>query len=241
MGNIDSAVEDFAPYFRAFTAAKGTSTAMLERAYELRYEVYCLDCGFLPVEAYPERRERDKYDDDSAHFFVDNQRQELVGYVRLISADDTGRFPWQEHCTSLFGDIELPDAESALEISRLMVRRDYRRRRSDLLSGVDTMSEDGVTFGERRSESPQILLSLYRQMYQYSLGADIRHWYAAMERPLARVLDRMGFGFRQLGVESDYFGPVAPYAADLRRLETSLAQSNPALLAWFQKPLGHEN
>ena len=64
MGNIDSAVEDFAPYFSAFTAAKGTSFAMLERAYELRYEVYCLDCGFLPSEDYPERRERDKYDEE---------------------------------------------------------------------------------------------------------------------------------------------------------------------------------
>lgn len=242
MGNIDSAVEDFAPYFSAFTSAKGTSLAMLERAYELRYEVYCLDCGFLPSEDYPEGRERDKYDEESVHFFVDNLRKELVGYVRLIAADAMGNFPWQEHCTSLFQGIALPKPENSLEISRLMVRRDYRRRRGDLLSGVTaTSDEEGARAGERRAESPQILLSLYRQMYQYSVAAGIRYWYAAMERPLARVLDRMGFGFKQLGVEADYFGPVAPYAADLRRLEASLAENNPALLAWFQKPHGHEN
>lgn len=84
-----------------------------------------------------------------------------------------------------------------------------------------------------RNNTPQILLSLYRQMYAFSLNNGIRYWYAAMERSLARVLTRMNFGFRQVGPPTDYYGPVAPYLADLRELEARVGKSNPALLAWM--------
>lgn len=116
----------------------------------------------------------------------------------------------------------------------MIVRQDYRRRRNDRLPDV---AADGTALApqrERRDPSPQILLSLYRQMYQFSLGHGIRYWYAAMERSLARVLLRMNFPFQQLCPQTDYYGPVAPYLADLRVLETHLAQSNPQLLAWMR-------
>lgn len=87
-----------------------------------------------------------------------------------------------------------------------------------------------------RKKSPQILLSLYRQMYAFSLNNGIRYWYAAMERPLARALTRMNFGFRQIGPPTDYYGPVALYLADLRELETLLGERDPALLAWMRRP-----
>jgi N-acyl amino acid synthase of PEP-CTERM/exosortase system len=85
-----------------------------------------------------------------------------------------------------------------------------------------------------REDSPLILLSLYREMYEYSLENGIRYWYAAMERSLARALTRMGFSFRQIGPATDYYGPVAPYVADLRELETRLGEFNPGLLAWMR-------
>jgi N-acyl amino acid synthase of PEP-CTERM/exosortase system len=213
---------------------------MLEHAFELRYQVYCLECGYLDAAAYADGRESDIYDDDSAHFFAHNLRRELVGYVRLVPADMDGRFPWELYCKHE-GQVALPPAAEAAEVSRLMVRRDYRRRRGDILSGVNTTGGDqqrggALPAGERRMESPQILLTLYRQMYQHSLQVGIRYWYAAMERPLARSLQRMAFTFEQIGPETDYFGPVAPFMTDLRRLEANLESRNPALLAWMQKP-----
>ena len=90
-------------------------------------------------------------------------------------------------------------------------------------------------FVERVRRRPQILLSLYRQMYQHSLQSGIRYWYAAMERGLAGALEQMGFPFRRIGPVSDYFGPVSPYLADLRELEHSLQASMPELLGWFQQ------
>lgn len=82
------------------------------------------------------------------------------------------------------------------------------------------------------------MLAMYRQMYVYSVNNNIRYWYAAMERSLARVLSRMNFGFQQIGPFTDYYGPVALYVADLRVLEYQVSQRDPALLAWMRAPLG---
>jgi len=237
---VDSPAEsssEFAPHFVSGIQPWRADSQELERAYRLRFEVYCLDCGFLDAANYPQPREADAYDDSSVHAFAYNLGGELVGYVRLIHYDSQRRFPWQLHCRDLLPGATLPPGEASAEVSRLMVRRDYRRRKTDLVAGVDTaQSLDGEDGGERRRRSPQIMLSLYRRIYQYSRPAGIRYWYAAMERPLARALQAMGFTFKQIGAETDYFGPVAPYMADLRELEAALQARYPELLAWMRAP-----
>jgi N-acyl amino acid synthase of PEP-CTERM/exosortase system len=212
--------------------------APLRGAFALRYSVYCLECRFLDPQAYPDGLETDGHDRASAHFGAYNQSRELVGYVRLVPPDAQGRLPWELHCKSVRDGVRLPPRAHSAEISRLMVREDYRRRRGDMLSGVAKAETDVHARQDRRTKSPQILLTLYRQMYQFSLAHGTRHWYAAMERPLARTLKHMHFGFHQIGAQADYFGPVAPYLADLREMESQLALSQPDLLAWMQAPEG---
>ena len=207
----------------------------MKSAFELRFQVYCLECHFLDAKLYPNGMESDSHDAASAHFFSFNLASELVGYVRLVPPDTESRFLWQAHSGELLGGAVLPPPSQSAEISRLMVRRDYRRRRGDVLSGVTVVANDDPLIGERRAESPQILLSMYRQMYQYSLANGICYWYAAMERPLARSLQRMQFLFKQVGFETDYFGPVAPFVMDLRDSEVHMGKSNPDLLAWLQR------
>lgn len=192
-------------------------------ALELRFQVYCLECNFLSPDDYPDGVETDEHDDGAAHFYAFDSQEELVGYVRLVRPDAERMFPIQRNCKLTVASAELPAPNASAEISRLMVRNDYRRRRSDRLSGVTAEQNAAAFAGERRHEAPQILLSLYRQMYAYSRTNGIDHLYAAMERPLARSLQRMSFAFRSIGPETDYYGPVAPYLADLRELGRSEA------------------
>ena len=91
--------------------------------------------------------------------------------------------------------------------------------------------------GDRRQGSSYVLLRLYRQMYGYSRARGIRYWLAAMERPLARSLAIRNFAFAPIGPESDYFGQVAPYMADLHDLERRLHAHNPRLLEWLRLPV----
>lgn len=226
----------FAPYFRGRTILRGRDDALLRQAFELRFQVYCQECHFLPSTDYPDRLEIDTYDPDSAHFCALNLASDLVGYVRLVREDAINGFPFRSHCSELLAGVELPPAGESAEISRLMVRQDYRRRRGDTLEGVNIQERVVTAAHERRGISPQILLSLYRHMYVFSFENNIRYWYAAMERPLARVLSHMHFPFRQIGPQTDYYGPVAPYVADLREVEADVGRHNPQLMSWLQSP-----
>lgn len=220
--------KEFSSCFRGREVNPGRDNALMRSVYQFRYDVYCNECGFLNGEDYPDRLEHDEHDDTSSHFAAFNRDDELAGYVRLVRPDAIQTFPFQNHCVTLLNGVELPPAAKSAEISRLMVRQDYRRRM------VDTGAAHQQAPRDSREDSPQILLSLYREMYEYSLNNGIRYWYAAMERSLARALTRMCFSFRQIGPATDYYGPVAPYVADLRELETRLAEFNPALLAWMR-------
>jgi hypothetical protein len=42
--------------------------------------------------------------------------------------------------------------------------------------------------------------------------------------------------FTPIGMETDYYGPVTPYIADLRELEVRVGKSNPELLEWMRGP-----
>jgi N-acyl amino acid synthase of PEP-CTERM/exosortase system len=225
----------FAPYFRGRRVHPELEPAMMQSIFSLRFETYCRECGFLPESDCPDGLESDQHDANSVHFCAVDSNNDLAGYLRLVPGKGPEeRFPFQEHCSNLFGGVALPNPRYAVEISRLMVRRKYRRRRGDNLAGVMVIS-DGAPTMERRNDSPQILLSMFREMYAYSVANDIHFWYAAMEYSLARVLLRLGFAFHPVGPETDYFGPVAPYLANLNELEVDVEQTNPALLQWLRE------
>ena len=198
---------------------RSSAEEAIRSAYELRYRVYCLERGFLNADDYTECYEFDEHDSNAAHFYCFDADSKLVGYARLLNAESTKYFPFQKYCSVETESGALPDASRALEISRLMVREDYRRLRGN--SGeVGCLNESfNISSIEKRRQTREILMNLFEQMYSYSQQNDISHWYAAMERPLARLLTRMNFLFKSIGPHSDYFGPVAPYLANLNDYE----------------------
>lgn len=236
-----SEVDPLAPNFSFHRLNSSGDSDLMKQIYALRYEVYCLECGFLSPEEFQNGLESDEYDDLSAHFTARNVSGELVGSLRLVQPNEGQLFPFQHHCSVLFDNFVMPPMQECAEVSRLVVRKSYRRRPGDNLAGVckeltgeaEPQEEVQAQAGERRSRNPQILLGLYREMYRYSVQVGIRYWYAAMERSLARALSRFEFEFQPVGLQTDYYGPVTPYIADLRALEARMAEHNPALLAWF--------
>lgn len=204
-----------------------------EKALAMRYEVYCLECNFLSPDDYPDGVETDEHDEHAAHFYAFDDEDELVGYVRLVKPGPEKRFPFQGHCDLSLG-IELPSPMQAAEISRLMVRSDYRRRQGSSLTNATAQQNSAVFSVDRRHQAPTVLINLYRQMYQHCLASDIRFWYAAMEKPLSRSLAQLGFSFVPIGPATDYYGPVAPYLADLRTLEAQVRLRDVDLMDWLR-------
>ena len=169
----------------------------------LRFEVYCLECNYLDERDYDEGFEFDRYDARSFHVGAHNLDGLLVGAVRLVCGKEGEAFPFEEHCT-IFDAYPFPPREQCAEVSRLVVRKDFRRRL------------------HRHGNNPQVMLGMYRELYRYSRKTGIRYWFAAMERALARSTNKIGFHFVPAGPETNYYGPVTPYVIDLWGLHDNL-------------------
>lgn len=231
------------PYFNFRTVARGNlESYVLKEIYRLRYEVYCLERHFLEPSDFQEELETDEYDDCSIHFAAYTLNQDIIGTVRLVQPHAGQDYPWESHCET-FPGFRLPPREITAEVSRLVVKKTFRRRRGDSMEGI---SEDFMEKGsaktikprssvrrDKRGNSPLLLLGMYREMYRHSRQNGIRYWYAAMERSLARSLEKMGFKFVPIGPQVDYYGPVTPHMVDLNELNERLKRENKFLAAWF--------
>lgn len=207
--------------------------ALLHATYELRYQVYCIERRFLAPEAYPQKKETDAFDTCSEHFASFDRAGHIAGSVRLVCGEPPLGYPYQSHCPVHEG-FQLPPMHESREISRLVVSKRFRLRQEDNIYGMNEAEVPSPPeYANRRGQYPIIVLGLYRSMYAYCRYHGIRYWYAAMERSLARLLNRYGFTFDQIGPEVDYYGPVAVYLADLRNLEARVFRENPLLYEWF--------
>ena len=201
-----------------FTVTTASTPDLREKAYRLRYQVYCRELGFLPPENYPNGCEQDQFDDRSWHFCTLEADGSLAATVRLVPRSSAGGWPMDSYCPELGAQAA---RHRAGEISRLVLAARYRRCGSE----------------RKAHHRPEVLLGLYRAMYQEAKRQGLTHLYAVMEEPLARLLRRLHFPFRPVGPEIDYFGPVRPYVADLARLERDAHRNCPALFWVFMEGL----
>ena len=195
---------------------------LLEKSYDLRYQVFCLERGFFCATDYPNKLESDEFDQHSLHFGAFDHTGELAATARLVQPGNAG-LPIYHHCTIFPGETELQSTENKIvEISRLSVRQNYRRRRDEGFYGLkettDRRSGEPELVGnlERRSGierrlGEKVIFTLYKSIYQVSKRLGFTHWLAATEKSLQRRLVTYGFPFRPIGPQIDYFGPVTPY------------------------------
>lgn len=198
--------------------------ALLDQSFALRYQVYCLERGFLNPAHYPEQRETDAFDAHALHFGTTNLQGEVVGTARLVQRSSVG-FPLFGRCTIFPGETEIDRPEhTVVEVSRLSVsRKKYRRHKEDGAHGGQGTPPPAHIARERRGGHAEcggeLIVSLYKALYQASKRRGITHWLAATEQSLYRLLGKYAFPLRPIGPEIDYFGPVAPYLMDVREFD----------------------
>ena len=209
----------------------------LSKSFKLRYQVYCEEMRFLRAEDYPDGMERDAFDAQSVHFGSFNKEGAIVGTVRLVRGTGTEGVPMYEHC-HLYPEerkriAAIPDV---VEVSRLVVSRNYRRRAGDGLYGLSGMSEQTgapPVASDRRQFVFPTVLRLYRVMYHALKRQGITHILASMEMSLFRILRAQRFPFHEIGPEADYYGPVRPFYLNLDELDRQFADGCSSLLHYF--------
>ncbi|MGH9369968.1 MAG: PEP-CTERM/exosortase system-associated acyltransferase [Vicinamibacterales bacterium] len=222
-------VGDTSPHFTGLVI--DDSRPLLEESYRLRYQVYCLERRFLPPDDYPDALEIDAYDRRSVHVGVLNSMGEVAATARLIELCDAG-LPALDHC-QIYPEEKLlhEPGRRVVEVSRLSVSRRYTRRAGDGFYGLQgrTVRSDGR---ERRGGG-ELVMTLYKALYQASKRRGFTHWLAATEKSLQRLVAKYGFPFRAIGPETDYYGSVSPYLMDLREFDQVISSRRIALLDGF--------
>ncbi len=212
-----------------FLTVPATTDSLLDRAYRLRYQVYCLERGFEDRADNPDGRERDAFDAHAVHrLLVHAETGLIVGGVRLVlprahRLHDS--FPIQSVCQQ--GPLH-PDKVSGLaktaEISRFCVSKAFRRLLTE-------RKADGLPYARRQSAEasaylPLMTLELLQAVFQMSYDNGITRLCAAMEPSLLRFVSRLGFEFTPIGPLVSFHGVRQPCYATLDQLSDSLRARN---------------
>jgi N-acyl amino acid synthase of PEP-CTERM/exosortase system len=144
-------------------------------------------------------------------------------------------FPIEKHCR-IDRDLSVLDKDRFGEISRLAISKDYRKRATDsVYFNGKTLEEAEIDsiFGGNRKMGNDIVLGLYKCIYQESLERGNQYILAVMARGLYLLLKRVGILFEPIGPAQYYHGLRAPYLGKIDTMLQELTTRNPALYSEF--------
>jgi N-acyl amino acid synthase of PEP-CTERM/exosortase system len=214
------------PYHEFFSITLADTDELRHEVFRIRYDVYCRELGWEDPGNFPDRLERDIYDDASSHCLLLHKRSGLyAGTVRMVLTHDAEiepPLPLISHCGDrLYKGPLHPDRQTRGaygEISRLALRGEFRRRSGEQHT-PDGHGKDLFQWTQdERRRFPHIALGLYLGASAVGLADGASGVYAMMEPRLARHLRFAGIRFDQVGDPIDFRGMRAPYYISRRVL-----------------------
>lgn len=208
VGNLK---ENFAKYF---SVEQATDEALKHEIYRVRHAVYCQELGYEPTN--PEQEETDEYDERSLLIALRAQSSgRVVGCVRLVRTDPDHPeqlLPFEHLCADVLDrsiiDPQKMDRRHIVEISRLAVLPEYRKRKGDSSGPISISEEDMGTREQPRF--PYIPVGLYLAMFAMSEIHGIDHLFTLTEPRLARHLSALGFRIHLIGQAVEHRGKRVP-------------------------------
>ncbi len=212
---------------RCVAVVPADSAELLDRAFRLRFQVYCIERGFEEAAAFPDGRERDGEESRSLHsLLLDRATGSAMGTVRLILPRRGHELP----VFKLIGDGRLRAAglplETTAEVSRFAVAKAFRTRFEEAWR---TRPVRGPVADSRGPALQLMTFGLIRAVVMMSALGEITHIVAMMEPALLRLLLRLGIAFHPLGEPVDHHGLRQPGWAVMEHLIASIKECHPEL------------
>jgi N-acyl amino acid synthase of PEP-CTERM/exosortase system len=213
---------DFAgSYNQYFDVVRADNPQLLELAYRLRYQVYCVENPFEDPTRCRDRREVDEDDDRSVHTLLIHRPSRLAaGTARVIMPRLGANRPLP--IEGLIGRREwetirhLPRLRTA-EISRFAVSKEFRRRSGEQRYADARFPYPAADGGHKRLV-PYITFGLLRGILEICLEHEITMLTAVMDPALLRLLTRLGLHFEPLGPLVEHHGLRQPCIAEIAAL-----------------------
>lgn len=216
-------VARFDTYFRAVSA---DTRELIDKAFALRYQVYCLEREFEDPGLQAGKLETDHFDRHSVHSLVFHRPQEEpIGTARLILPQARPHsLPIQELLkkTGLNACDYFPN-HAVAEVSRFAISKEFRRRKVESRSISEAEAKR-----ERHGNLP--CLGLIQMLLRQSIELGIEYWGAVMEPQLLRMLALMGVRFQPIGPLVSYHGLRQPSFCHIPVMVRNMALTKPE--AW---------
>ncbi|MCK8515045.1 PEP-CTERM/exosortase system-associated acyltransferase [Methylonatrum kenyense] len=219
---------------RHFRFTLALSRSDLQKAFALRYQVYCQEFRFEKEEDCCGGLETDCFDSSSVHCLLEHRGSgQVAGCVRMVlpvmdSSGSLDALPLERHCVESLSHRHLHPArlprQSICEISRLAVSRVFRRRQGEGRSEMGNI-HGLVPTDEMLRTAPVIGLSLFLAATAMVGMAGRHHVFAMMEPRLVRLLSVSGFRFFRVGEFVDYHGQRAAYYTDQRQVVLEMQEA----------------
>lgn len=194
-------IEEKRYFDNSFDVFLADTPESLEIHYNLRFRVYCDEMGYEDKERFPDRLEKDHWDENAVHFLVRHRESGCwLGAMRLVKPSGY-RFPLEDRCTP-YQPLSVNQYRNSVEISRLCVLREARRlnlhrRPAKVLANGEV--DRRVSFlQDYKSLSRSVMWGLYRAAVVYCQQTGIRDWYILVTPSLAHAVKREGFEMTQI-------------------------------------------
>jgi N-acyl amino acid synthase of PEP-CTERM/exosortase system len=216
--------ELYSTFHNHFDVVPADTIGLMETAFRIRYQVYCVERSFEDAETFPEQMETDEYDMHSAQSLVRCKTSgQYTGMVRLVlpnPVDMNKPLPMEKYCQSGMKasgvDFSSIPRESLAEVSRFSISKELKRQcsRKPVISAIDAENEQEDMAVDTQM-MPHITLGLFAGIVRMSAQNNITHWLSVMEPTLFRFLSRYGIYFQKTGPIVDYHGRRQPAIANI--------------------------
>ncbi|HET6351016.1 MAG TPA: GNAT family N-acyltransferase [Coriobacteriia bacterium] len=158
-----------------------TTPEQIVEAKRIRYQVYCLEKGWVDPATCPDGLESDEYDDDAVHFLVaDHDSGRVLGSTRILLGSKVTLPAVKYLDPSLHGFAP----SEVIEASRM------------------------ASLPASRSQSHAIFLGLGQAMWEWAIDHEIGAWMALADAPVYRLMQLVGMPIIGSGKPVDYIGSM---------------------------------
>jgi N-acyl amino acid synthase of PEP-CTERM/exosortase system len=221
--------DQFDQYFETLTA---DTQALIRRAQEIRYQVYCVEHPFENPAEHPDGLETDEFDTHSVHSLLRHRPSgEAMGTVRLVlplpkAPERSFAIQRAVDHPILRDPVRFP-VHSMGEVSRFTISKQFRRRTNDTLYGQKDEPTPSPDYPGRRSSAPLTRLGLIQALIRMTAEQGVTHWCAMMEPKLLRMLSATSIFFEPIGELVEYHGLRQPCYCDVVAMLSRVQREQP--------------
>lgn len=202
-------------YRKYFRVAPAVDETQRESVFRIRHQVYCEELQFEPER--PDGMESDPYDHHSHHCLLTTREEprKMVGCARVIMPrpdDPEAPLPFELACRDTIDrsiiDPERLPRNSIAEVSRLAVRRQFRRRKGEERQELPIQDTDFGESGQPRF--PFIPIALYMGAVALARHHGVKTLFVLTEPRLAAHFGKLGVRIQQIGGGIEHRGLRVP-------------------------------